>query len=1532
MPRSLPWSNHLTATGERPLFFAEVELSHQTWSLGLYDLVPGSIQGRLRRLDDLVYQLRGGNDRVGLYIDNSKFSALGKAARCRGKSNAAWSAFSGNSVYLLPTSGHPFNISGDHAFMGLFRVWTLSGDNKDERYLAVRGGHFRLIIQGDGTLVLQVKNGASWPTVYTDSQAVRLGELFAVGFSYDQSTGVVRYMRRSDSGDLFIDGAATINSSPATTRPVIINGGGGGLISGGVPWTQYLEWLDVDELRWWTRTLSDAEFKAIARRTLKPAEANDANLSAWARLDEGAGSSFAVISNTGDVLTGGMSADNAAGLFSTLSTPDWISGLTRDRFTDHLEGGKPLEQSTIRIKVTFGDPVTNTPVTLFVGRVFQVRSADEMEVDLELVDVSFYADKLIGMLVNDTDFPRAPAGSIGKMIPSVFGAVEDVPGVHTESAFKTRLAASVLAADTTITVASTADFPSSGSIRIDDETIGYTGKTATQFTGCTRGAVSTVATSHVTGTLVAEVANEQWLFHDGPATISNIRKVNSKGEEYPVDPLEVVLVFSTAMASGVTLVLPPAVVVRGEGSNWASIDNEGPSAFDNSLDAGKAAALHSDWREDNWATINAVNSKLSVERTTNFDGPVLVSGVLKSYLVIEHHRVATLSAGKRVEVRLEIGGVPVLILGDLQVQSDTPDRALQQGRYDTFSAGFEASHQHDIPGSLHSHDIGTESSSVIFRPQGSDYGWAQGLGGSGYPGGGILFSPLGPPFGAAGPFYTARSFYQPHGLDGATDDDPDTFHKFPSTYGGALGFRRLTFAGLTRTNRQVMKARVVAICSGNGVQRELNFVLKGDQRVTTGPLVSYGSGMTNRTTVTSPYVDLSTANVIVADLLRPDSYVEIRQQAGATGDLEVWEVYLECELGTDAESSRVARPRYDDWPKALDQLRDGTINSFEPHVYPCIPAGVEYSGGVPVAWRSYEINPNEPVFGPDLPFNNQVAPTLKFYFTDLDEPAARLKDLVIYIAHNNCHDEGPHEFAVPTNVARHATPPAPIVGSAPAVWNPNLSADFVGPRFLVKVYIKGQHIPELDFSLDMTDAAERVYYDPAVAPSGKRLGAWSFPSVMWPWGGAQPSFPISSRVESSSGWQNLLGKATGGGDFTINDLIDPTSYIEITLPNPSLSTWVDQISSEHTNPGSDPGFATQFSPYSFEVPAHGPKMFDVRIEYVSDEIELQAADQDVGNTSGLDALSRSSLTWFDTTAVFLLAGSWTALTGIEMVCEAIGFGASDAVRILRAHGMVEFGVVGTETTDKLIADVDAGDGGNPIDHVERIFDDVIGSSFKDTTAFTAAKALARTDAAGVLLEQRSAMDVVRSILRQYSFSGHWEAGVFVPLYKPALSSLGAPSTTLDKNDIVRRSVSMRRLSIEDVVNEVEVLFGKRLYRVPGQDDGGWSGQTLRESTTSKAAYGLTRRVVEECDWIWTLAAAQEFGDRYLDYFDHVAAVVNLATFLNGLGHIRGDVLGLDHALVSSSALEVLGLRITPGGAGRAPSIQFELIDRANRPT
>jgi hypothetical protein len=70
----------------------------------------------------------------------------------------------------------------------------------------------------------------------------------------------------------------------------------------------------------------------------------------------------------------------------------------------------------------------------------------------------------------------------------------------------TTLTAGISNSATTIPVVSTAAFQNTGAIIIESEIIKYTGKTATSFTGCTRGQFGSQAAAHsVIGTYVGEV-------------------------------------------------------------------------------------------------------------------------------------------------------------------------------------------------------------------------------------------------------------------------------------------------------------------------------------------------------------------------------------------------------------------------------------------------------------------------------------------------------------------------------------------------------------------------------------------------------------------------------------------------------------------------------------------------------------------------------------------------------------------------------------------------------------------------------------------------------------------------------------------------------------------------------------------------------------------------------------------------------------------------------------------------------------------
>lgn len=105
---------------------------------------------------------------------------------------------------------------------------------------------------------------------------------------------------------------------------------------------------------------------------------------------------------------------------------------------------------------------------------------------------------------------NADPDDLGKIRNTVYGSVTHVPCRCVKAGAKDSLAADLTDSATTVTAsgATKIAFPSSGTIQIDDEQITYTGFSSNQFTGCTRGANSTTATEHDTGSSICQVLSE----------------------------------------------------------------------------------------------------------------------------------------------------------------------------------------------------------------------------------------------------------------------------------------------------------------------------------------------------------------------------------------------------------------------------------------------------------------------------------------------------------------------------------------------------------------------------------------------------------------------------------------------------------------------------------------------------------------------------------------------------------------------------------------------------------------------------------------------------------------------------------------------------------------------------------------------------------------------------------------------------------------------------------------------------------------
>ncbi len=98
---------------------------------------------------------------------------------------------------------------------------------------------------------------------------------------------------------------------------------------------------------------------------------------------------------------------------------------------------------------------------------------------------------------------------------SLFDSVENL-GLSSRS---TDVAAQLTTTATTLTVDSTADFEDNGFIRIGNELISYTGKTATSFTGLTRGVGGTTALQHEIDAVITQdvSSTDDWVDENDPA-------------------------------------------------------------------------------------------------------------------------------------------------------------------------------------------------------------------------------------------------------------------------------------------------------------------------------------------------------------------------------------------------------------------------------------------------------------------------------------------------------------------------------------------------------------------------------------------------------------------------------------------------------------------------------------------------------------------------------------------------------------------------------------------------------------------------------------------------------------------------------------------------------------------------------------------------------------------------------------------------------------------------------------------------------
>jgi hypothetical protein len=165
------------------------------------------------------------------------------------------------------------------------------------------------------------------------------------------------------------------------------------------------------------------------------------------------------------------------------------------------------------------EDVGNNDQFNFVERLGSPTSTETFTIDEELIDLRTWKDH--DRISNEINVLGWGDGDLQKR-----------SYIHAGTTIRTNLNGVLTEGATTVTVDDTAGFPASGSVWVGMEKMAYTGKTATTFTGCTRGTDLTdglKAYEHSDGLLVRDAANTA----ASPESGSSIDKYGRRQKSYP---------------------------------------------------------------------------------------------------------------------------------------------------------------------------------------------------------------------------------------------------------------------------------------------------------------------------------------------------------------------------------------------------------------------------------------------------------------------------------------------------------------------------------------------------------------------------------------------------------------------------------------------------------------------------------------------------------------------------------------------------------------------------------------------------------------------------------------------------------------------------------------------------------------------------------------------------------------------------------------------------------------------------------------
>ncbi len=175
-----------------------------------------------------------------------------------------------------------------------------------------------------------------------------------------------------------------------------------------------------------------------------------------------------------------------------------------DRFRDLFTVNDP-EGSLVKVWLGADGAADADHQLVFEGKVEQVQGFSDTAVRIQVTRREQVEDVVLGVLVDETTYPDAPAESISSMLPIVMGTLASHLGVVINTNVVGTTLFNVFAADAFLQLVDASEFPAAGQVLLGGELIGYTSKSGNTLNGVTRGEGGTTASDHAKGSEVAEV-------------------------------------------------------------------------------------------------------------------------------------------------------------------------------------------------------------------------------------------------------------------------------------------------------------------------------------------------------------------------------------------------------------------------------------------------------------------------------------------------------------------------------------------------------------------------------------------------------------------------------------------------------------------------------------------------------------------------------------------------------------------------------------------------------------------------------------------------------------------------------------------------------------------------------------------------------------------------------------------------------------------------------------------------------------------